>query len=149
MTRHLRAGEFCSIHRSASCLPCHKEKKLKFSPSFSGGMRGGRKTDTPRRPPRFSQAVKQVPDPCHDRGYREECSQFELTRRKKLLIAQHKYNGTLQCVHCGDELKDFTEIQLCHKTPKGMGGSTHDDHWDNLALGHARCNFENGSKRVA
>jgi hypothetical protein len=30
-----------------------------------------------------------------------------------------------------------------------MGGARHDDHADNLTLGHRSCNLENGSRRPA
>jgi hypothetical protein len=57
----------------------------------------------------------------------------------------------LICFYCNGDLRkaEYAEISLCHVEPKGMGGARHDDHMDNLVLGHHSCNLENGSKRPA
>jgi hypothetical protein len=130
------------------------------APGHSGGH-SKRPLNRVNCPPRFKPqkvAVKQVTDAHHPRGFREECNDRELSRRKSLLISQNRFNGTLLCGYdngnildgyCGEPLTEYSRVELCHKTPKGYGGATHDDHFDNLFLGCHACNFRNGSRRVA
>ena len=94
------------------------------------------------------EAVRIVKDEHHPRGFREICSKPELRRRKHKMMASGQYDD---CYYCHETLKtsEYSDIELAHKEPKGMGGARHDDHPDNLALAHRVCNRENGSKRPA
>lgn len=122
MTR-LRQNESCPIHHRYDC--CGRESRKPKTVRF---MRG---------------PVKRIPDPYHPRGYREICTPAELRRRKHILIARGD-----ACWLCPNPWKDYREITLEHKEPKGMGGARRDDHFDNLALAHLACNQEKGSKRL-
>jgi hypothetical protein len=125
----LRKGEMCPLHKSFFCC--------------------GRVQITPRQNKRLytSAGTRRIEDQFHPRGYRELCSAMELRRRKHRLMASLE----LECFYCGGDLRkaEYAEIDLCHKEPKGMGGARHDDHADNLTLGHHACNLQNGSKRPA
>ena len=125
----LRKGEMCPLHRSFFCC--------------------GRVQVMPRSKKRvYSGAgVRRIEDEFHPRGYRELCSAAELRRRKHRLMSEKE----LICFYCHGDLRkaEYSEIDLCHLEPKGMGGARHDDHMDNLALGHHSCNLANGSKRPA
>jgi hypothetical protein len=123
----LRKGEMCPLHRSFYC--CGREKA-----SISATVAGRQSLH----------GVRLVADQFHPRGYREICSPPELKRRKLKLLAKSQ-----ECFYCHKHFDDFRDIDLCHIEPKGMGGARHDDHMDNLALGHHSCNLENGSRRPA
>jgi hypothetical protein len=126
----LRKGEMCPLHKSFYCCgrvrPEEKKRNQPF-PSRNG--------------------VRHVEDTFHPRGYREICSASELRRRKHALMSR----GELKCFYCHGDLRkeEYADIDLCHIEPKGMGGARHDDHLDNLILGHRSCNLENGSRRPA
>ena len=89
--------------------------------------------------------MERIEDPHHPRGYREICSPSELRRRKNVLILK----GHPVCHLCGEEFTSYSQIELEHKEPKGMGGAWHDDHFENLALAHRSCNRDKGSRRIA
>ena len=57
--------------------------------------------------------------------------------------------GPKRCYVC-HALFTFVEGEptLEHIIPKGAGGSNHDDHRENLALSHWRCNVSKGSSRI-
>ena len=131
---NLRKGQMCPLHHSFYC--CGRQQLP------SKDKRDGRK------PPHSIHGVRRIEDPHHPRGYREICSPGELRRRKHTLMSDPKL---LVCFYCHEDLRkaDYREIALCHVEPKGMGGARHDDHMDNLVLGHHACNLENGSKRPA
>ena len=122
----LRKGERCPIHNSFWCC---------------GRQKGFRNKNAPRA---SSVDVRRVEDEFHPRGFREICSSRELRRRKLKLL-----HASQECFYCGEKFEDFRDVVLAHKTPKGMGGCTHDDSLDNLAVSHSRCNLVNGSRRVA
>jgi hypothetical protein len=65
-----------------------------------------------------------VEDPHHPRGFRELCSPAELKRRKDKMLEA----GQTACFYCGDEFKEYGDIVVAHKEPKGFNGSRHDDH---------------------
>lgn len=127
----LRKGEMCPLHRSFYC--CGRHQPLERAKK--GGSRAFN-----------SHGVRRIEDRFHPRGYREVCSAGELRRRKHRLMSEP---ASLYCFYCNENLRvaSYSEIDLCHKEPKGMGGARHDDHFDNLVLGHHSCNLENGSKR--
>lgn len=127
----LRKGEMCPLHHSFYC--CGRVQPTERRP------RGGSK-------PFPVHGVRKIDDRFHPRGYREHCSQAELRRRKHVLMAK-----SLDCFYCGRDLSqlEYSDIDLCHIEPKGMGGARHDDHLDNLTIGCHSCNLENGSKRPA
>ncbi|MGH9501692.1 MAG: HNH endonuclease signature motif containing protein [Terriglobales bacterium] len=118
MNSKLRKGERCPIHKGYFC--CGREKP---KPKHQAGP------------------VIRVMDDTHPRGYREECSGWELRRRKNLLIARGE-----GCLYCDETFNDYRQIELAHRNSKGMGGSRHDDHISNLGLAHRFCNRKNGSK---
>jgi hypothetical protein len=126
----LRKGEMCPLHKSFYCCgrnqPTPKVSKKRV---YSGA------------------GVRRIEDEFHPRGYREICSASELRRRKHTLMA----SGDLTCFYCKEDMRncEYSEIELCHIEPKGLGGARHDSHMENLALGHRICNLENGSKRPA
>lgn len=143
-TPKLRRGERCPVHGSFFC--CGREGSRPLHPQAP-------RVQKPKPP---NKRVQRIDDPHHPRGYREICSLAELRDRKNKMISQRVYEGKLLCVYCHGSFADpltgeiyYRNIELCHLIPKGMGGATHDDHWENLALGHRSCNFENGSKRMA
>jgi hypothetical protein len=123
----LRKGELCPLHKSFYCCGRSKPELKKQSKRVY-----------------VSAGVRRIADEFHPRGYREMCSAAELRRRKHTLMAHLLY-----CFYCDEDLRrsEYSEIDLCHKEPKGMGGARHDDHFDNLTLAHHSCNLENGSKR--
>jgi len=88
-------------------------------------------------------AVEIVEDPHSPGGFREVCSRRELRRRKHILMEKDP-----ACFYCTGKFTNYEEVELIHKEPKGMGGATHDDSWENIALGHRRCNLLNGSKHT-
>lgn len=165
MKRYLRDGEICPVHHQTDCTPCHRKARKRLSrKSYLG--RGGKKNNQSIKhifPSRFLPAVQQIEDPTLERGYREVISESERRRRKRELIERNIYNGTLFCGYhegaaaedgilsgyCGKKLESYDEIDLCHRIPKGHGGGTHDDHFDNLFLGCRGCNCRNGSRRAA
>lgn len=120
MNSKLRKGERCPLHDSFFC--CGRERAKKQTAS-----------------------VIRVMDDSHPRGYREECSEAELRRRKHELIKQGE-----GCLYCKDPFTTYRVIELAHKQSKGMGGirsgAKHDDHRENLGLAHRWCNRKNGSK---
>jgi hypothetical protein len=90
--------------------------------------------------------IRRIEDQTHPRGYREWVGREELARRTAILIDTTR---PLRCFVCHGEFTTWDGPTLEHIIPKGAGGSTHDDHPDNLALSHWRCNFEKGSRRMA
>lgn len=117
MNSKLRKGERCPIHKSYFCCGRERAKRKQL------------------------ESVIRVMDDTHPRGYREECSEAELRRRKDALIV--KGEG---CLYCSKPFEDYRQVELAHKQSKGMGGAKHDDHRDNLGLAHRWCNRANGSK---
>jgi hypothetical protein len=117
MTSKLRKGERCPIHKSYFC--CGRE----------------------REPKKQLESVVRVMDDHHSRGYREICSEPELRRRKDELL--RKGEG---CLYCTEPFDDYRAVELAHRNSKGMNGSKHDDHRENLGLAHRWCNRKNGSK---
>ena len=90
--------------------------------------------------------IRRIADPHHPRGYREWVGRKELDARKKELLATP---GIKRCYVChGPFTYADGEPTLEHIIPKGMSGSTHDDHRENLALSHWRCSQEKGSRRI-
>jgi hypothetical protein len=118
----LRANERCPIHGRYDC--CGRQSRF--------SVRSG-----------LPKPVQKIDDPHHPRGYREICSRAELRRRKHVLLSKDP-----TCWLCGEKFDDYSEVELEHREPKGMGGARRDDHRDNLALAHKQCNFEKGSKRI-
>ena len=89
--------------------------------------------------------VRVIRDSHHPRGFREWVGRKEKQRRFQELCDAP---GEKRCYVCNGPFT-FTEgPTLEHIIPKGSGGSTHDDHRDNLALSHWRCNTEKGSRRI-
>ena len=123
----LRPNEKCPLHQSFFC--CGRARPKIQRAAFHKGP------------------VERVADEFHPRGFRELCTPAELRRRKHVLMA----TGPLTCLYCDRNLKEleYSQIELCHKEPKGMGGARRDDSMLNLALGCATCNRENGSRRLA
>lgn len=117
----LKKGERCPLHNGSIRCECHG--KVHCNGPF--------------------QSVRQIEDKFHPRGYRERCSPSELRRRKHVLMAADP-----SCWICKERFTTYSEIDLEHKEPKGMGGARHDDHMDNLALAHRKCNSEKGSRRI-
>ena len=127
--KRLRSRELCPLHKSYFC--CGRKSPLE------------RKNTAPKFRAR-SEAVEIIQDEFHPRGYREKCSPSELRRRKHELIRDRA-----SCLYCPEPFTSYSEIDLAHKEPKGMGGARHDDHRSNLGLAHRACNHANGSKRPA
>jgi hypothetical protein len=123
MRSKLKSGERCPLHHSIWCS-CH-----------------GQTVD--RQPLRSSGPVRRVDDPHYPRGYRELCSPAELKRRKDILIRKDP-----SCIACGETFTEYAEIELAHKSGKGMGSGKRDDHWENLVLMHAWENREQGSRSL-
>jgi 5-methylcytosine-specific restriction endonuclease McrA len=90
--------------------------------------------------------IRRIDDPAHPRGYREWVGRKEKERRFKELL---EASGEKRCFVCHGPFTHYNGPTLEHIIPKGAGGSTHDDHRDNLALSHWRCNVEKGSRRIA
>jgi len=87
--------------------------------------------------------IRRIDDQHHPRGYREWVGPQELARRRQELIDAP---GPKLCyVHKGQIIGEPT---LEHIIPKGSGGSTHDDHRENLALSCWGCNADKGSRRI-
>jgi hypothetical protein len=90
--------------------------------------------------------VRRIDDPHHPRGYREWVGRRELSRRRQALMDAP---GPKRCYVCHGEFRYPDGVPtLEHIIPKGSGGSTHDDHPENLALSHWRCNAQKGSRRL-
>jgi 5-methylcytosine-specific restriction endonuclease McrA len=90
--------------------------------------------------------IRRIEDPAHPRGYREWVGRKELAKRREELI---RAPGQKRCYVCNGEFHFGGGMPtLEHIIPKGSGGSTHDDHRDNLALSHFRCNAKKGSRRI-
>lgn len=104
------------------------------------------KSQTNSRKRLMSAGVWRIDDPSHPRGYRELCSPAVL-RKRKVRLVESRINP--ECWLCGEVFTDYNDIELEHKKPKGMNGARRDDHWDNLALAHSRCNSEKGSRRIS
>ena len=90
--------------------------------------------------------VLRIEDDHHPRGYREWAGRSVIAQRRQALIDAP---GIKRCYVCHGEFH-FGDgpPTLEHIIPKGSGGSTHDDHVENLALSHFRCNFSKGSRRI-
>lgn len=129
MRRALKLGERCPLHRRKDCcgrtavakVKVHSHKRL------------------------MSSGIWRIEDPTHPRGYREQCSPAVLRKRKARLV-ESQINP--YCWLCGESFTDYNEIELEHKQPKGMNGARRDDHWENLALAHHKCNSAKGSRRI-
>ena len=80
-------------------------------------------------------------------GYEKLMAELKmLEQRKRDLI---EAPGIKRCYVCNGEFHFGSGIPtLEHIIPKGSGGSNHDDHIDNLALSHFRCNLSKGSRRI-
>ena len=89
--------------------------------------------------------VRIIDDPHHPRGFREWVGRNVLARRFEELCTAP---GEKRCFVCRGKFTTANGPTLEHIIPKGSGGSTHDDHSDNLALSHWGCNVEKGSKRL-
>lgn len=89
--------------------------------------------------------IRRIEDPHHPRGYREWVGRRELARRTVTLIDSGQFQ---RCYVCHGRFTTYNPPTLEHITPKGSGGSTHDDHPENLALSHWRCNISKGSRRI-
>jgi 5-methylcytosine-specific restriction endonuclease McrA len=89
--------------------------------------------------------IRRIDDPHHLRGYREWCGRQEIARRTAELI---EASPSPRCYVCHGEFTTYDPPTLEHIKPKGAGGANHDDHRDNLALSHWRCNTEKGSRRI-
>ena len=89
--------------------------------------------------------IRIIPDPHHPRGFREWVGRKERERRFKELC---EAPGEKRCYVCHGPFSLYNPPTLEHIIPKGTGGSTHDDHRENLALSHWRCNSEKGSRRI-
>lgn len=89
--------------------------------------------------------IRTIEDAHHPRGYREWVGREELERRRQSLIDSP---GEKRCWVCHGVFTFFKPPTLEHIIPKGMNGSTHDDHPDNLALSHFSCNSAKGSQRI-
>jgi hypothetical protein len=122
VTRYLKPGETCPLHRSVLCC----------------GRRGNRPSKTP--------GIRIIMDPHHPRGFRELHSPAVLRNRKHFLLSIKPV-----CEGCGasflEDKTPYDQIELWHIEPKGVGGARRDDHPSNTALGHKKCNRDNGSKR--
>lgn len=89
--------------------------------------------------------VRRIEDSHHPRGYREWVGRKERERRFYELL---EAPGIKRCYVCHGEFTFANGPTLEHVIPKGSGGSTHDDHRENLALSHWRCNTAKGSRRI-
>lgn len=68
----------------------------------------------------------------------------EYERRKR--VAWEEQKGICALCHQRLNWKDTTGD---HRTPKGHGGSTHDDRQENIQAVHWECNIRKGSQRIA
>ena len=152
MNNRLRRREFCPLHKSYYCS-CHQvdpaQKLVGRSLELVDQQANTQAVENQRflRAQKRKPAVQRIDDPHHPRGYREVCSAPELRRRKNLLILKAEPHPL--CHLCGEGFSNYSEIELEHIEPKGMGGAWHDDHMDNLALAHRSCNREKGSRHIA
>src|ERR1041384_7280266 len=73
-------------------------------------------------------------------GGREVCTKAGTRRRKDTLISQDP-----TCGFCQEKFNEYDEIELCHRRSKKIGGSEHDDRWENIFLGHKTANRKQGS----
>jgi 5-methylcytosine-specific restriction endonuclease McrA len=89
--------------------------------------------------------IRRIEDPAHPRGYREWVGRRELARRVQELMDAP---GEKRCYVCHGPFTFHNSPTLEHIIPKGSGGSTHDDHRENLALSHFLCNADKGSRRI-
>jgi hypothetical protein len=120
MNKFLKSREWCPIHRSMFCTPCHKPKKQAAAKKW---------------PKKFTPAVMRVEDPHAPKGYREICSEAERRRRKKIVIARQ--GG--KCAGCGKEFGSWHDVQMRYIWPEldhiansKMGAAFKDDSLDNL-----------------
>lgn len=88
--------------------------------------------------------IRRIEDPHHPRGYREWAGRKEKERR---FLELWEAPGEKRCFVCHGPFNAANGPTLEHILPKGAGGSNHDDHRENLALSHWRCNVEKGSIR--
>jgi 5-methylcytosine-specific restriction endonuclease McrA len=124
----LRQNQFCPLHRSFYC--CGRKSRAELKPKQARKQ--------------FLNGVTVIEDQFHPRGFRERCSQAELSRRKDKMLKA----GQTTCFYCQKEFELYSEIVVAHIEPKGMGGARHDDHESNLTLSCKNCNLQNGSKRL-
>ena len=89
--------------------------------------------------------IRRIPDAAYPRGYREWVGRNELRRR---FLELCNAPGEKRCYVCNGLFYYSDPPTPEHVIPKGAGGSTHDDHRDNLALSHFRCNSSKGSRRI-
>ena len=89
--------------------------------------------------------VYRIDDPHHPRGFRERRSKSEL---KKLTLKKVEEQGGLCCV-CNEPFLDMEEVTTEHLDSRGMGGSKHDEHPDNIGASHGKCNAEKGSRPLS
>lgn len=89
--------------------------------------------------------VYRIEDLHHPRGFRERRSKSEL---KKLTAKKVEEQKGLCCV-CDEPFLDASEITTEHLDSRGMGGSKHDDHPDNIGASHGRCNVVKGSRPIS
>lgn len=87
--------------------------------------------------------IRKIDDPAHPRGYREWVGRKELARRAESLMVPG-----VRCYVCNGRFTLANGPTVEHIKPKGAGGSNHDDHIENLALSHWRCNQQKGSRRI-
>jgi hypothetical protein len=71
---------------------------------------------------------------------RERCSASLLKARKALLLKAWPF-----CHACKQKFEDYRDIELSHRTGKGMGGAFRNDAMDNLVLMHMAANRDQGS----
>lgn len=115
----LRPGEICPLHRSKRCV-CHGTEEIRKVKSRGYEIR--------------NDGTRVFPDG------REWCTPAVLKKRKDFLIKQDP-----TCKFCGETFNEYDQIELCHKRSKKIGGSAHDDRWENIFLGHKSANRNQGS----
>jgi hypothetical protein len=126
----LRRGEYCRLHQSRTC--CGRESRTR--------------SKQPIKKREFINGVEIIRDPHHPRGYREKRTPEQM--RRLVLQKIDEQHGC--CAICQEPFTDSSEIVGEHKTPKGSGGSTRDDHPDNIQAAHNwPCNVKKGSRRIA
>lgn len=121
----LKAKQMCPLHRRRDCCGRSEFNRYRQPTHEKKGIWT-----------RVVDGVMRAPDG------REKCSPRELRRRKAWFIRNQP-----TCVACNRGFSVYDEIELAHKSGKGIGSGKRDDSWANLAgLMHADENREQGSR---
>jgi 5-methylcytosine-specific restriction endonuclease McrA len=118
----LKAKELCPLHRRRDCC--------------------GRTSNSPPLKDRSRHGIWQLVRTGLWRSAdgRERCSTGELKKRKAKLLAADP-----TCAACGRKFDDYRDVELSHKTGKGIGGAFRDDSMKNLTLLCTAANRDQGS----